>query len=109
MDNFTPDDIYKALLVILAICAALITVGKAIDVVKGWRKPSLETTKSVEEKLAADKRMLDRHEEELCDLRKAQTLILQGTNALLEHAIHNGNTDEMVAAQKAITHYLIER
>lgn len=109
MDNFTPDDIWKALLVFLAICAALITVGKAIDTVRGWRKPSLDTTKSVEDKLAADKRVLDRHEEELRDLRRAQTLILQGTNALLEHAIHNGNSDEMVAAQKAITHYLIER
>lgn len=109
MDNFAPDDIYHALLVILAVCGAIITVGKALDVIKGWRKPSLENSKSVEEKLAADKRTLDRHEEELCDLHKAQTLILQGTNALLEHAIHNGNTDEMVAAQKAITHYLIER
>ena len=109
MDNFSPDDIYKALLVFLAICAALITVGKAIDVIKGWRKPSLETTKSVEEKLAADKRTLDRHEEELRDLKQGQALMLQSLNALLEHAIHNGNTTEMEKAAHDITRYLINR
>ena len=109
MENFDPNDIYKALLVILAVCGAIITIGKAIDVVKAWRKPAIDTNKTVEEKLAADKRMLDRHEEELRDLRRGQSLILQGTNALLEHAIHNGNTDEMVKAQREITHYLIER
>ena len=109
MENFDLTDIYKAILVILAICAAIITVGKAIDVIKGWRKPALDTDKSIADKLSADKTRLDKHESEIQDLRRGQTLILQGTNALLEHAIHNGNTDEMVEAQKAITHYLIER
>lgn len=109
MEQFTVEDVYKALLVILAICAAIITVGKAFDVIKGWRKPSLDTTKAVEDKLAADKRVLDRHEDELRDLKQGQSLMLQSLNALLEHAIHDGNVDEMIEAQKAITKYLIGR
>ena len=109
MENFTPDDIYKALLVILAVCGAIITVGKALDVIKGWRKPALDTEKSVEEKLASDKLTLDRHEKEIAGLQQGQSLMLQGITALLDHAIHNGNSDQMEKAQHDITNYLIHR
>ena len=109
MDNFAPDDVYKALLVFLAICAAIITVGKALDVINGWRKPSLDTEKSIADKLSADKQTLDRHEKDIAGLQQGQSLMLQGITALLDHAIHNGNTDQMEKAAHDITTYLINR
>lgn len=109
MDGFDISDVYKAFLVFLAMCGAVAVIGKAIDTIKGWRKPSLDNEKSIDEKLAADKRTLERHDKEIQDLQRGQSLTLQGITALLDHAIHNGNTDQMEKAAHDITDYLINR
>lgn len=43
------------------------------------------------------------------DLSEGQKAIVTGVNALLEHELHNGNTEQMQAASDGLINYLIGR
>ena len=40
MSGITGEQIYTAALVFLAVCGAVTTIGKAIEVIRNWRKPA---------------------------------------------------------------------
>lgn len=63
----------------------------------------------ISRKLDTDKRRLDNHEERLDDLKKGLMATCTGVQALLEHELHNGNTEEMQEASKGIDKWLRER
>lgn len=105
MDNFTLNDVWAALLLFLAGCAAVSVIGGAWTTIKKWRKPSID----VADALSRDKRRLDSHDRDITDLKEGMKALCEGTNALLNHAIHNGNTDEMIGAQKRLNSWLIDR
>ena len=98
----TPNDLMHAVLVILAVFAAIVTIDKVIDIVKKWRAPTTDT----EKKLANDKKRLDEHEEAITDLRESQQVICSALLAILDHGIHNGNTDQMEKARGELMAYL---
>ena len=105
MEGVQPNDLWTALLVFLAICAAIVTVGKAVDTIKKWRTPTTDTQTC----LANDKRRLDQHEKELDDLHQGVQHLCNGVVALLNHELHNGNSDEMSSAARSINDWLIHR
>ena len=103
------EQIETAVLVILAACGAIATIGKAVDVIRGWLKPGSERHKDVHAKLATDKARLDAHEKEINELRDGQRVICGGVQALLDHALHNGNSQQMQDASNKLTEWLINK
>ena len=71
-------------------------------IVKKWHAPSTEIVK----KLAKDKERLDDHEMSLKELKEGQQVVCAGVMALLDHELHNGNTDQMQKARDDTMEYL---
>lgn len=98
----TPEQIYTTGIVILGMIGVLKTIDTFIDIVKKWRAPSTSTAR----KLENDYERLNRHDEEIKELKESNRHICTGVIALLDHEIHNGNTDQMIAARNEIMTYL---
>ena len=139
IEGITPDMIWTALIVILGFCAIWLLVFKVYESFQKIKQnrsinremPREELANSISEKvlekleprfqeidrkLANDKETLDQHTRELNqqqgqidEYERGQKVLCQGTLALLNHAIHDGNDDELVAAQKNLNTYLIEK
>ena len=102
MSNLSADQILNAIVVILAILAAIVAVDKFVDVIKKWKAPE----KDVISKLQSDKKDIERHEKDIQTLKDGQKAMCSGVIALLDHQLHNGNTDQMEQAKHEITEYL---
>lgn len=102
MENITPDQLMGAVVAILAVFAAIVTIDKVIDIVKKWRAPSTDMAK----KLDMDKRRLDKHDEAIETLQESNQVICTALLALLDHALHNGNGDQMQKARDDLIKYL---
>lgn len=102
MSGVTPDQLMTTAYVLLAVFAAIVTVDKVIDIFKKWRSPAADTAK----KLATDKARLDEHEHAINDLREGQQVLCSGILALLDHELHNGNSEQMQGARDGIMNYL---
>lgn len=98
MNGITGEQIYTAALVFLAVCGAVTTIGKAIEVIRNWRKPA----DSLKHKVA-------KHEEQLMILKEGQRVTCEALMALLGHELHNGNSDEMQEASRKLNQYLVNR
>lgn len=101
---------------ILAVCAIIATLGKAVDTVKGWIRPVRQKEDSVQDCLHADKKRLDAHDRRLGDLESGlrdtqdgQRVLMQGVMALLEHELHNGNSAQMEKASRDIQAHLLSK
>ena len=102
MENLTPDRLLDALVVILAIFAAVITIDKVLDIVKKWKKPAGDFA----EKLNNDKTRLDAHEDQISALKEYSKVQCSALIALLDHELHNGNADQMQKARDELSKYL---
>lgn len=116
VEGYTFEQVLSAVMillaVLLAICGAIVTVGKAVEVIRSWRKPAGNLRKEMDKHMeffAADKQRLDRHDSELLTLSEGQKVSCIALIALLEHELHNGNTEEMQEASKRLNEYLINR
>jgi hypothetical protein len=112
VDKITLDALQTTVLVILAIAGGVVTIGKAIDTVKGWRKPRSDFRTELDthaKHLRADKTRLEAHEEELAVLRDGLRVTCGGVQVLIDHELHNGNSTEMVEASKAINTWLLNK
>ena len=105
MENLAPNDLWTALLVFLAICAAIVTIGKAIETIKKIKVPSTD----IMTMLANDKHKLEQHDKELIDLKDGLQQMCSGVVALLNHELRDGNSDEMDQAARNINDWLIHR
>ena len=105
MNGVTPDQLITTAYVTLAILAAIVTVDKVVDIVKKWRTPATDTAK----KLATDKARLDDHDKAIHELQDGQKVLCSGLLALLDHELHNGNTEQMQKARNDIMTYLQEK
>lgn len=70
----------------------------------------------IDQKLANDKARIDEHTRAIDGLSRrtdgleiGQRALCRGVMALLNHALHNGNTDEMEKANTGINDYLIQK
>lgn len=102
MEGITPDQIMSTVTVLLVLLGGIITVDKAIDIIKKWRTP----TTDIAQKLAMDKTRLDEHERAIKDMQEGQQVMCSALLALLDHQLHNGNADQMQSARDDILHYL---
>ena len=61
------------------------------------------------QRIADLERELGEHSEELQDVKRGQTELCRGVQALLDHELHDGNNDEMQAASNSIGKWLRTR
>lgn len=107
---------FTTLAFVLAVCAIIVTLGKAVDTIKGWIKPARKKDDDVQDCLHADKKRLDAHDRQIGDLESGlhdaqdgQRVLMQGVMALLEHALHNGNSGQMEKASRDIQAHLLSK
>ena len=98
LDKVTPDNIMTFLWVGAALVAFALAVWGLVDKIRKVGKEREET-----------RRMLDNDNRRINSLEEGQRAVCRGVLALLNHELHNGNTDEMEAAQAGINTYLINR
>lgn len=98
VEGFTAGQVYTAALVFLAVCGAVTTIGKAVEVIRNWCRPG-----------ASVKHKVDKHEKQLADLKDGQKVCCKALIALLGHELHNGNADEMLNASQELNDYLVNR
>ena len=130
IEGITPELAWNTAYVVLAVIGIVIVLDKLNDI---WIKrqdrkrrmkqeqqapvDSLDTRlkdiekrlDSIDDKLSSDKRRLDRIEAKQASTDDGFRALCQSNLALLNHELHNGNGDEMEAAQKALQKYLIEK
>ncbi len=109
MDWLTLNNVTGALLVLVGICTVINLVGATVDRLRKWRKPQEDMVGRMDDvmkKLDMDKRRLDDHENRLGDLRTGLMAVCAGVQALLEHELHDGNTNTMVEASGEIDNWL---
>ena len=105
-----------ALAYILAVCVVIATVGKALDVVQAWLRPGQKKSTDVQACLKKDKDRLDDHDGRISALEKGlqktqegQRVTMEGVMALLEHELHNGNSQQMEEASRKIQAHLLSK
>lgn len=59
--------------------------------------------------LAKDKARIEALERKTDDLTIGQRATVKGIQALLEHALHDGNTDQLQSASEQLTNWLTDR
>lgn len=113
MEGVTIEGIAAAVAVVLSVCGLIVTVTKAVDAVRSWRAPQAkrdaeqgEAIAKNREKLRNDMARLDEHERAIDALCAGQMHLCAGVQALLEHALHNGNSDQMSQAASDISRWL---
>lgn len=109
MQNFTGSDLLIAVAVLLAVGEIIVLLGKVVDTLRGWRKPGEQRADDIGKKLDADKRRLDRLDDEMAETKGAIKVLVTGVNALLEHELHNGNAQQMQDASDGMRSWLIDR
>lgn len=95
---------------LVAICAGILTLialaEKIIKAVKAAQKPSQDheaRLDAIDEKLDRDNRRLNKHDDELAELRRGSKTLQRGVYELLGNAIDGGNNkDAMKEAQDAL-------
>lgn len=102
MGGFTWEQLITTGYVLLAVFAAIVTVDKVLDIIQKWKAPTTNTMRE----LALDKQRLDEHDQEIRSLKEGQQVLCSGLLALLDHELHNGNTDQMQKARDEMMSYL---
>lgn len=135
IEGITPSYLWIFLYVAVGICALIILIDKVADVFRR-RKQRKELDKpelaeeiagkvmeklrpdfdEIDRKLKSDNTRLDGHDRDIKTLydrtdqdREGIRALVVGVLALLNHALHNGNTAELDDAQKALNKYLINK
>lgn len=120
INGVTPNALWVFMFVLVALCAVAVTVLTLFEKISGLKKrasqPSADAQEEIREMLANDKRRLDAHETAILEIRNKQSsledgqrAICNGVMALLDHELHNGNSDQMQKASTRINDYLINK
>lgn len=122
IEGFTPDMLWTFCIVLVGLAAIVVLFAKVADIIRDTRKRHQAPSDGVESRLEAielrlgeidkkldrDKRRLDEMEKGAQDSQDGFKVVCTAVLALLNHEIHNGNTDEMLDAQKGIQEYLMD-
>lgn len=130
IEGITPSALWTTASVLLGLAGIAIIIFKIVEFRWKWvdrkqsekakgqapvegldaRLKSIESRlNSIDDKLSSDKRRLEALERQQDDADEGFRVLCKATLALLNNVLHNGNGDEMEAAQKALQNYLIEK
>lgn len=104
------------LIVLVAIMGLFVLVGNVIKTFREIKKPRDDErdnikieVKELRHKIDKIETVIDRHGEEIDDIRHTNRIQCQAVRALLNHAIHDGNSDEMQRAANELDRLLESR
>ena len=105
MADLTGADVRSFFVVAAAIVVFVGGILAIIAQIKNLRKPSSDFAHW---RIQVDTK-LDNDNKRLKTLEEGNKALCRGVLALLNHDLHNGNSDEMEKAQQSINDYLIEK
>ena len=137
IEGITPDMLWTALIVLVGVGGLIVLGDKVADVWrKHQSRKKVNTPESklaeeisqmvitkmeprfadIERKFSNDKQSIETHTRQIGEINKrvdsletGQKAQCRGILALLNHELHNGNSDEMEEAKKGMDNYLIEK
>jgi hypothetical protein len=109
----TSNNLLTFLLVLVALATLFILFFNVVEAVHKLKKPQENKENNLmirqgecEKRFARDYRVLDEHTRRIEDVEETNHVLCAGIHALLEHELHNGNSDEMRAASEALFKHL---
>lgn len=109
LNGFDPSGLWIAIIVFLGLCTAFVLIGNCVNLIKGWRKPMAEDKLSTDEKLANDKREIDKLKKRVDNQESATNIILRALMTLCDHEITGNSIDHLRETKQEITDYLTKR
>ena len=137
IEGITPDMLWTALIVLVGVGGLIVLGDKVADVWRKYKaRKKVNTPESklaeeisqmvivkmeprfadIERKFSNDKQSIEKHTRQIDEMNKrvdsletGQKAQCRGILALLNHELHNGNSDEMEEAKKGMDNYLIEK
>lgn len=116
MDNLsalTGQNISTFLLVLVALAGLFILFANVVEAARKLRKPHAKESQDLadkqnacDRKFAHDQQVLNEHKDRIEELEKGARVQCAALHALLEHALHNGNSAEMKRASDDLFAYL---
>ncbi|MBQ9657139.1 MAG: hypothetical protein IJV31_00025 [Clostridia bacterium] len=101
------EEIKNFILVLLALCGAVITMGGAINLLLNWKKQS---------KVVQHEKIISNHEERLKDLERDKKekegftkVMCNSMLALLNHNINGNSKDKLEKAKEELQDFLISK
>lgn len=114
--SLTSENILVFLMILVAVVWLFNLFGQGIKTYRELHKPKADEEASVTDRLdshdkffATDKRKLEQHDKDIADIREGMKKNCTGIKALLNHQLHDGNTDEMAKAALDLDNWLINR
>lgn len=105
MGDLTFNQYQTTIIVILAVCAAIVVIGNTIKTIKEWRKPRMD----VERCLQNDNERIKDLEAKSKEHEKEFSLILRSQMVILQHMITGDHVEDLKKLQNEINQFLIER
>ena len=135
IEGITPEALWNTILVLLGFCAIVVLVYKVIEIMRKEHERKEKKTrladkdltdeiaekvlekleprfKDIETKLDTDKNRLDNHESAIKQINGSIETIKEGMQvtcdaltAILDHELHNGNSDQMQKARDDLQNY----
>lgn len=109
MEALTGNNLIVTALVLVAVMEFVNLVGRTVGTFREWRKPGHDSDEDFQKRLLKCETRLEKDSLQLQDMKNGQKEICCGVQALLNHALHNGNSDEMKAASDNINKWLVDR
>lgn len=109
-------DVQSFVTVLLALCGAIVCIGGAINLIRGWLKPRKETDARIFEMLERNKITIEKHNEEIddikCDiaeLKRDNNLMLKMLLEMMNHEIDGNGIERMKKLRTEIQDELVNR
>lgn len=104
------------LIVLVALMGFFVLVGNVIKTFRDIKKPKQDNEESIKTEIKELKNqvrrietVMDDHGREIDDIRDTNRVLCQSIRALLIHALHDGNTEEIERAASALDDHLTKR
>ena len=101
--------------ILLLFCGAIITIGGALKIVKGWltdaKKPKKEIKENIEKiegTLATHSRYFENDKKAIEELKRGQHIMYKSQLALISHAIDGNNTKELKEVKSDLLNELLK-
>lgn len=113
INQLTGNNLLTFLLVLVTLATLFILFVNVVDSARKLKKPQENKENSLvshqeecERRFSRDFRMLDEHSKRIENVEETTRVLCAGIHALLEHELHNGNSDEMRRASEALFKHL---
>ena len=98
-------DVQTFVVVFLALCVGINSIGRALDTINGWKKPQTDINKQV----ADHETMLKNDQERLNKIEQDNKMIMNCLLSLIDHQITGNGFNDMKKTKSELQEYLVSR